>query len=96
MSGASRATVFQNQIIDYFKEVRDNPTFRNNPEYQRKQFTIIYAELMNKLTEKTFPIEEEYYNVGKNTDTLKHFSMLENQLGFDCSYEHMMIKNRIK
>lgn len=93
MSGASRNIVFQRQIIDFFKELRDSEVYNQNPEYQRKQFTIIYTELMDKLTEKTSTLNREDYEKAKNTDTLKHLTLLENQLGFNCSYDHMTIKD---
>lgn len=92
ISGASTATVLQNQIINYFAYLRDNETFRKNRDYQKKQFTLVYTELMNKLVQKTMPMDKAEYEAKKNGTKLKHFSMLENQLNFDCSYEHMTKK----
>lgn len=76
MSWPDRENIFNGQILEFFKIIRDNPTYNQNPEYQKKQFKISFLELMNKLIEKTFPISEERFNESLASGKLKHFTML--------------------
>lgn len=92
MSGASRNTGLYRQIIDYFKMVRDNETFQQNPDYQKEQFKIIYSELIKKLIEKTFPIDKDKFDQGKYS-TLKHFGIIESELGIKLTYDYLNQQN---
>lgn len=96
--GGDRELVFRNQILTYLDYIKTNPMFRDNPQYQRQQFKIVYEEIMDKLAQKTFgefsniTKAREFYENGLNQGTLKHFNMLEDY-GFNISFESVYRKS---
>lgn len=103
MSGRYREDIFRPQVLGYLDQIRNNPGFVNNPDFQKEQLRISYKEIMYKLHEKTFPYyegasmtdEERRETYAKTMDTrLKHLKMLT-KYGFDVSYDTMKDQKNI-
>lgn len=44
--------IWEGQVLEYIKSIRENEHFINNPEYQKKQYIKIHNEVMTFLREK--------------------------------------------
>ena len=86
LSGKDREQVFRSQIIGFLDKLRNNPTYQNNPELQKKQFEITYKEIMKKLKQKMFPMTREHYEDSMRSKTFEFLTYLE-PYGFDISYD---------
>lgn len=49
LSGDDRETILYPKIMKLFDAVRDGESFRANPSYQKKQFEILYTEVLSKI-----------------------------------------------
>lgn len=90
MSGNDREPLWRGKILRYLDFLRDNETFRVNPEYQKQQYILLYIEIRKKLLEKIPKMTEEKYNEWLVGEKYKAIGFLEDY-GFDVSYHSMTL-----
>lgn len=52
LSGGDRDNIFFPKVVDFLNVIRDNTSFKNNPNYQRKQFEMSFSEIWGKVAGK--------------------------------------------
>lgn len=88
MSSGDRKLVWDMVIIPYLKYLRDDPLYKSNPEFQKKQFEIVYKEIMSKFSDKMNGIEKDRFEGFRKNGSYKHLNSLR-QVGLEPSYEEL-------